>query len=241
MTLFNDTRHLFVRSLKKLIRNPILIFFSLFQPIIFLLLFTQLFSKFAQAPGLFPAGVSYLAYATPGILLQNGFSSALQSGTSIVDDINSGFLQKMLVTPVSRAAILLGRLTADAFRVTVQSIIIILLAYAIGFSVATGLLGILAILGIVAFFGLAWSGISLALGLRTRSADFYARQLQTRVGLLHSFGHRPRPTLQQDVAKCALEIFLGFRETHRPLLCQPVDRVPAFDPRLNQTVTREVL
>ena len=168
MTLFNDTRHLFVRSLKKLIRNPILIFFSLFQPIIFLLLFTQLFSKFAQAPGLFPAGVSYLAYATPGILLQNGFSSALQSGTSIVDDINSGFLQKMLVTPVSRAAILL---TADAFRVTVQSVIIIVLAYAIGFSVATGPLGILAILAIVAFFGLAWSGISLALGLRTRSAE----------------------------------------------------------------------
>ena len=171
MTLFNDTRHLFVRSLKKLIRNPILIFFSLFQPIIFLLLFTQLFSKFAQAPGLFPAGVSYLAYATPGILLQNGFSSALQSGTSIVDDINTGFLQKMLVTPVSRTAILLGRLTADAFRVTVQSIIIIVLAYAIGFSVPTGPLGILAILAIVAFFGLAWSGISLALGLRTRSAE----------------------------------------------------------------------
>jgi len=119
MTLFNDTRHLFVRSLKKLIRNPILIFFSLFQPIIFLLLFTQLFSKFAQAPGLFPAGVSYLAYATPGILLQNGFSSALQSGTSIVDDLNTGFLQKMLVTPVSRSAILLGssRKPATARRV----------------------------------------------------------------------------------------------------------------------------
>src|SRR5437879_1077423 len=85
--------------------------------------------------------------------------------------MNTGFLQKMPVTPVSRTAILLGRLTADAFRVTVQSIIIILLAYAIGFSVATGLLGILAILAIVAFFGLAWSGISLALGLRTRSAE----------------------------------------------------------------------
>ncbi len=171
MTLLRDTQHLFVRSLKKLIRNPILIFFSLFQPIIFLVLFTQLFSKFAQAPGIFPAGVSYLAYSTPGILLQNGFSSALQSGTSIVEDINSGFLQKMLVTPVSRAAILLGRLTTDMFRVTVQSIIILLLAYALGFSVSTGLLGVLGILVIVAFFGLAWSGISLALGLRTRSAE----------------------------------------------------------------------
>jgi ABC-2 type transport system permease protein len=171
MALLFDTRVLFVRALKKLLRTPILIFFSLFQPIIFLLLFTQLFAKFAQAPGLFPAGVTYLAYATPGILLQNGFTSALQSGTSIVEDINSGFLQKMLVTPVSRASILLGRLASDAFRVAAQSIIILVLAYALGFSVATGILGILGIIGIVAFFGLAWSGISLALGLRTKSAE----------------------------------------------------------------------
>lgn len=171
MTFFSDTSHLFVRALKKLIRTPILVFFSLFQPIIFLVLFTQLFTKFAAVPGLFPAGVTYLDYAAPGILLQNAFSSALQSGTSVVDDINSGFLQKMLVTPVARPAILLGRLASDAFRVTVQSVIILVLAYALGFRVATGPGGVVAMILIVAFFGLAWSGISLALGLRTRSAE----------------------------------------------------------------------
>jgi ABC-2 type transport system permease protein len=171
LTLLFDTRNLFVRALKKLTRNPILIFFSLFQPIIFLLLFTQLFSKFSQVPGLFPSGVTYLAFATPGILLQNAFSSALQSGTSIVEDLNSGFLQKMLVTQVTRPAILLGRLSSDAFRVTVQSIIILGLAYALGFRVQTGLPGILLILFVIAFFGFAWSGISLALGLRTKSAE----------------------------------------------------------------------
>lgn len=171
MSLLSDTYYLFVRAMKKLIRNPILLFFSLFQPIIFLVLFTQLFAKFASAPGIFPAGISYLEYATPGILLQNGFSSALQSGVSIVDDINSGYLQKMLVTPVSRSAILLGRLTSDAFRVTVQSIIILALAYALGFDVATGAGGIILILLLIAFFGLAWSGISLAIGLRTKRAE----------------------------------------------------------------------
>ena len=56
MTLFSDTQYLFVRYLKKLIRNPILLFFSLFQPIIFLLLFTQLFSKLVNIPGAFPPG-----------------------------------------------------------------------------------------------------------------------------------------------------------------------------------------
>ena len=142
MTILSDTRYLFVRYLRKLVRNPILLFFSLFQPIIFLLLFTQLFSSFGDFPGFLAATgtSSYLEFATAGILLQNAFGSALQSGTSIVLDIDTGFLQKMLVTPVSRYAILLGRLLSDAFRVVVQSIIILSLAFALGASVASGVI-----------------------------------------------------------------------------------------------------
>lgn len=171
MSLLSDTYHLFIRALMKVVRNPILLFFSLLQPIIFLVLFTQLFSKFAAVPGLFPSGLTYLEYATPGILLQNGFSSALQAGTSIVDELNSGMLEKMLVTPVNRSAILLGRLLSDAFRVVVQSAIILVLAYALGFNVASGMGGVALMFAIIALFGLAWSGISLAIGLRTRSAE----------------------------------------------------------------------
>ncbi len=171
MTLASDTWHVFVRYLRKLVRNPILLFFSLFQPIIFLVLFTQLLTNLSKFPGILPAGVSYLQFATAGILLQNAFGSALQSGNSIVFDIDSGFLQKMLVTQVSRPAILLGRLSSDAFRVVVQSAIILGLAYLLGASVTTGVLGIVLIFFTIAFFGLAWSGISLALGMKTRSAE----------------------------------------------------------------------
>ncbi len=169
MTLFSDTRYLFVRYLRKLVRNPILLFFSLFQPIIFLVLFTSLLSKFSSLIVL-PGG-SYLEFATAGILLQNAFGSALQSGNSIVADIDSGYLQKMLVTPVKRPAILLGRLTSDAFRVVIQSAIILGLAYALGAFVKTGVVGILLIFFTIAFFGLAWSGISLAIGMKTRSSE----------------------------------------------------------------------
>ncbi len=175
MTLLSDTWFLFIRYLKKLIRNPILLFFSLFQPIIFLLLFTQLLGRFSDIPGFTQATgtSSYAVFAAAGILLQNAFGSALQSGNSIVADIDSGYLQKMLVTPVNRYAILLGRLTSDAFRVVIQSIIIIALSFLpfIGVTYATGVPGIILILIIVAFFGLAWSGISLAIGMKTRSAE----------------------------------------------------------------------
>ncbi len=169
MSILTDTWYLFIRAIKKLLRNPILLFFSLFQPIIFLLLFTQLFSRFAQIPG-FPTS-SYLLFATPGIVLQNAFSSAFQSGVSIVDDLKSGYLEKMLVTRVSRAAILLGRISADAFRMVVQSIIILILAYALGAWPTTGIPGLLLILLTIALFGLSWAGISLSLALKTKSAE----------------------------------------------------------------------
>jgi ABC-2 type transport system permease protein len=171
MTLFSDTQYMFLRSLKKLYRNPILLFFSLFQPILFMVLFTQLLGKLSNFPGILPVGVSYVEFASAGILLQNAFGSALQSGNSIVADIDSGYLSKMLVTPISRPAILLGRLSSDAFRVIMQTAIILAIAYALGAYVITGVLGILGIFFTLAFFGLAWSGISLALGMKTRSAE----------------------------------------------------------------------
>ncbi len=169
MSFFSDSYHLFIRAMKKLVRNPILVFFSLFQPIIFLVLFTQLFNKLGQLPGL--GTNNYTIFATAGIVLQNAFSSAFQSGTAVVDDIKSGFLAKMLSTPVNRSAILLGRILSDVFRVVVQTIIILGLAFLLGVYPVTGIIGYLLIIFTVAFFGLAWSGISLALGLKTKSAE----------------------------------------------------------------------
>src|SRR5439155_26407789 len=165
----SDGTQLFVRTIRKLVRDRLLVLFSQFHPIIFLRLFTRLFSALGRFLG---AGIlSYTAFATAGIVLQNAFSIAFQSGTVVVDDIKSGFLSKMLATPVNRSAILFGRLLSDVFRVVVQTVIILVLAYALGVYPATGAIGYLLVIFTVAFFGLAWSGISLALGLKTKSAE----------------------------------------------------------------------
>ncbi|TLN05329.1 hypothetical protein FDZ71_11560, partial [bacterium] len=103
-----DVWFMFVRAMKKYLRSPVLIFFSLLTPVIFLGLFTQLFNRIGNMPG-FPVG-GYLEFAVAGILLMMGFTTALQSGASIVEDFDSEYLSKLLVTPVSRTAILLGRL-----------------------------------------------------------------------------------------------------------------------------------
>jgi ABC-2 type transport system permease protein len=169
MSLIQDSWYLFNRTNTRLVRKPFLIFFSLFQPIIFLLLFTQLFSSFAAVPG-FPAE-NYLLFAVPGIILQNSFTSAFQSGTAIVEDLKSGFLAKMLVTQVNRQSILLGRIAADSARVAVQTLIIFSIGYAMGAHPATGVPGVLMMLLISALFGLGWGGISILIGLKTRSSE----------------------------------------------------------------------
>jgi len=171
MGLFGESYYFFRRALKKLVRTPIVLLFSLIQPIIFLLIFTQLFDGFGNDPDFRAAtgANSYLEYAAPGIVMMNAFSSALQSGVTMVDDIQSGFLDKVLVTPVRRSSILLGRMMADAVRIVVQTVILISLALLIGARADNGVLGILSVIGIIAFFGLAWAGISHSIGLRTKN------------------------------------------------------------------------
>ena len=168
MAIFYDTQSLFTRALTKIVRNPTLLFVNLFTPLLFLLLFSQLLQKLSVTASL---SGNYLTYLTPGILVMNAVLGAFQSGMSIVNDINSGFLQKLLLTPVSRPAILFGRLLTDTLVVMIQSIIIILVAIPLGLTVSTGLPGVLLIFVTLIFFDLAWSGLLLALGLKTKKGE----------------------------------------------------------------------
>ena len=168
MTLFYDSRTLFERHVTKLLRNPTLLATNLVTPILFLVLFSQLLQNLSMFPGV--TG-SYLAYLTPGIVVLIAFIGATLSGVSIVNDLNSGFLSKMLTTQVSKAAILVGRLMTDVFVVLVQCVVTLAVAFAMGVTVATGLPGVLLILVTVAFFELALCGVFLAVGMKTRKTE----------------------------------------------------------------------
>lgn len=164
-----DVWYMFVRANKKFMRSPALVFFSLATPIILFFLFTELFKVVGGVPG-FPES-SYLQFAIAGILLMEGLNTALRTGSSIVEDYDSEFLSKLLVTPVSRPAILLGRLLSDGMLVVVQSAIILVLAALMGANFVTGALGIVLILITMAVFGMAWSGVSLSVGLATKNGE----------------------------------------------------------------------
>jgi ABC-2 type transport system permease protein len=165
----NDVWYMFTRSFKKFLRSPMLFILSLVTPIMFLVVFTQAFSSIGNFPG-FPSS-GYLDFAVAGIILMMAFSAAMQSGSAIIEDFDSEFLSKLLVTPVSRPAILLGRLLSDAVRIVLQTSVVLVLAYLMGATFITGIPGLLVILLMMALFAIAWSGFSLALGLASKSAE----------------------------------------------------------------------
>ena len=168
MTLLYDTQSLFNRYLTKVVRNRTLLVTNILTPVLFLIFFSQLLQKLSVFPGV---SGSYLTYLTPGIIVMSAIIYAMQSGMSIVNDLNSGFLEKLLSTPASRVAILLGRLMIDTLMVIIQTIVIMAVAALMGVTFVTGFLGILLIFVTVAFFGLAWSGLFLALGMKTRRPE----------------------------------------------------------------------
>jgi ABC-2 type transport system permease protein len=184
MTLASETWTLYRRAVIKLARRPVILYFSLVQPLIWLLLFGQVFARVAQAPGFAAAfgGQSYLAFFAPAVILQTILFGAGQSGLGLITDLDSGYLSKLLTTPINRLAILLGRVLGDLTRMMVQAVIILTIAFVMGLRFGPegvnmtityyyGLPGILLALLLAMIFGLMLAGLNVAIALTTRSTE----------------------------------------------------------------------
>jgi daunorubicin resistance ABC transporter membrane protein len=163
------TYALFVRSLKRTIRRPVFLTFSLFQPFVWLFLFSQVMKRFGAAA--LPSNVSYVTLFAPAVMLQTIMFGSFQSGMAMVSDIEFGLMDKFLVAPINRTSILLGRQLADGVRMFIQGAIIILLALALGVHFVHGPVGILAALLLAVLFGLGLSGLSNTVALRTKNSE----------------------------------------------------------------------
>ena len=169
------------RNLKKLTRNPFLLFFSLMMPLIWLLLFSQtfsaVFSKSASASGAPPLPYDYVAVMLPGICVMTSIQSSAQSDIGMVNDIDSGFMDKFFVAPIRRSSVLLGKLLADGLRIMGQVAIVLgiaaLLTVVAGWRIpfATGLPGALLIIFMSGAFGVAFAGLSNTVALRSKNTE----------------------------------------------------------------------
>ena len=165
----SDTLHMTQRYLRALIRQPYFVGITLTQPVIWLLLFGALFKRVVEIPGF--ASTSYLNFLTPGVIIMSAMFSNSWSGMSIIEDLDRGVMDRFLVSPVRRGALISGLLIYGAIVTLVQSLIIILLGLALGARFDGGIVGVLLLLAGTVFLGAAFSSLSNALALLLRQKD----------------------------------------------------------------------
>lgn len=161
-----STWHLTARALREAIRQPAFEVQNIFIPLFFFAVTTGAIGKIA-AQGF---GVEdYLAFQMPVAILQACAGGASVSSIAMTTDIERGYFDKLLLTPAPRLSLALGRLLADGVRVIFLTLIILVVGLTFGAGMEAGPGGFLMILLISGTFGLAYSGIGLAIALRTGS------------------------------------------------------------------------
>ncbi|MFC4359183.1 ABC transporter permease [Halobium salinum] len=157
----------------KAVRNPFVLVVSLVQPIIFLVLFTQVFGNVATSAinrggG---AAISYETYLVPAIAIQVALAAAATSGVGLVNDIENGMFEKVLVSPMNRAAVFVGKTAAEVLRIALQIGIILGLGVLLGADIATGVPGALGIVAIGVLFSFWFVSLSNSLAVLTKDQE----------------------------------------------------------------------
>src|SRR5947209_12914860 len=167
-TFFSDWYYLSIRSIKQIWRPLLALIPSLFIPIFFFVVNSQSLRAFSHVQG-FP-NVSYKDFIAPVALFTAIFFSAGNAGIELVQDISNGYFKKLLIMPISRLTIILGRLTEVAVQAVIQGGVVLILLLGVGVHFRTGFLGILVIFALLIIFAMSWSCISIIFALRTQNA-----------------------------------------------------------------------
>jgi ABC-2 type transport system permease protein len=169
-TVLQHSWYMTERWMRALLRQPAWIVVTLVQPVMWLLLFGALFKSIVNLPGF--SSDSYADFLTPGVIVMTALFSAGWAGMGMLQDYERGVLDRFLVTPSSRMALLAGPLVQQAIVTIVQSVIIIVLALAVADAeFAGGVLGALVVLVAAILLGMAIGALSNALALVVRKEE----------------------------------------------------------------------
>ena len=168
-TTMRHSWYMTIRHLKALMRQPAWIVITLIQPIIWLLLYGALFKKVVEIPGF--QSTSYIQFLAPGVVVMTALFSSGWGGMAMIDDIDKGVVDRFLVSPVARSALIAGRVLNNGVSILIQSVIIVLLALVVGASFPAGVLGVLAMIVVAVLMGAAFGAISNGLALLVRREE----------------------------------------------------------------------
>jgi ABC-2 type transport system permease protein len=165
--LLRHTRALAWRQLLALWRQPWFVAITLVQPMIWLLLFGALFKRVVDIPGFH--GHSYIQFLTPGVVVMSALFSSGWHGMGLINAIDRGILDRFLISPVSRSAVIASGLVHSAVVIVIQSAVIVGVAFADGarFSAAA----VFVMFAVAVLLGGAITALSDALALVTRQEE----------------------------------------------------------------------
>ncbi len=158
--------HVTGRYLRAFARQPYYVASTLVQPVIWLLLFGHMFARIIEIPGF--SSTNYIGFLTPGVVMMTALFSNGWSGMGYVIDMERGVLNRFLVTPVSRGALISGELLYSAGLTALQSLIILGLGWLSG-AVFASFVGVLLCVLASLLLGTSFASLSNALALVLRS------------------------------------------------------------------------
>ena len=162
-TLAADTVTVFSRELRPVLRNPASIVFSMVQPLFFLALFAPLLPDT-------PDGSSALQWFVPGIVVMSCLFGTSMTGSNLLFEIQTGSHERMLVTPLRRPALLVGRALKEIVPMFAQAALIVAVCVPFGFEVHLG--GALVGLAILAVFCVGLGALSYTLALASKDQEW---------------------------------------------------------------------
>jgi ABC-2 type transport system permease protein len=163
-----DTATIARSELRKVIRDPTELFTRAAQPILWLLVFGQVVSNVRAIP---TGSLSYMDFLAPGVLAQSAQFSAIFFGLSVVWERDLGIVHKLLVTPASRASLVLGKAAAAGVRALVQGVIVYLAAFALGVHLRAEPLAILGVVVVLVLGSALFATFSLIIACIVRSRE----------------------------------------------------------------------
>lgn len=170
-TLALHTNLLSGRALKALMRQPAFLLITLIQPMIWLLLFGALFQKVVELPGFSSGEQGYIAFLTPGVVAMTALFSAAWAGTTFIEDMGLGVMDRMLASPVRRGAMIGGTIAYQSVTAVVQTAVILVVALAAGARFGSPVTGTLLTFVAAVLLTVVFAALSNAIALLVRQQE----------------------------------------------------------------------
>lgn len=154
------------RNLTKIKRSPDMLVFAVLQPIMFVLLFSQVYGGAIQVRGTY-----YTQFLMAGIFAQTVVFGATFSGSAMAQDLKEGLIDRFRTLPMSASAVLVGRTNSDLVLNAISMVIMMLTGLAVGWRVGSAPHEFLAGVGLLLLFSYAFSWVMALLGMSVRTPE----------------------------------------------------------------------